>query len=60
MKAESVEEVINAGSMESTFSVHPSVFNILKRCPGGLTFGKKHLPQKSTLKMMDANELSFF
>jgi hypothetical protein len=29
MKAESVEEVINAGSIESTFSVHPSVFNIL-------------------------------
>ena len=39
---------------------YPSVYNILKRCPGGLTFGKKHLPQKSTLKMMDAYELSFF
>jgi len=39
---------------------YPSVYNILKRCPGGLTFGKKHLPQKSTLKMMEAYELSFF
>ena len=38
---------------------YPSVYNILKRCPGGLTFGKKHLPQQSTLKM-EAYELSFF
>ena len=39
---------------------YPSIYNILKRCPGGLTFGKKHLSQKSTLKMMDAYELNFF
>ena len=39
---------------------YPSVYNILKRCPGGITFGKKHLAQKSTLKMMEAYELSFF
>ena len=39
---------------------YPSIYNILKRCPGGITFGKKHLSQKSTLKMMDAYELNFF
>ena len=39
---------------------YPSVFYVLERCPGGLTFAKKHLPQKSTLKMMEAFELSFF
>lgn len=39
---------------------YPSVYNILQRCPGGLTFAKKHLDQKSTLKMMEAYELSFW
>jgi len=38
----------------------PSVFCILKRCPGGLTFLNRHLPQEPTIKSMDPNELSFF
>ena len=51
---------INGCLMRVPENFYPSVYNILKRCPGGLTFKKKHLPQKSTLKMMEAHELSFF
>jgi len=39
---------------------YPSVFHILKRCPGGLTFLNRHLPQEPTIIMMDPKELSFF
>ena len=38
---------------------YPSVYEILKRCPGGLIFLKKHLPQRPTLNMMEAHELTF-
>lgn len=38
---------------------YPSVFFILQRCPGGLTFNH-HLPQLPTIKLMDPKELSFF
>merc|ERR1711887_433036 len=38
---------------------YPSVYFILQRCPGGLTF-KEHLPQLPTIKLMDPKELSFF
>jgi len=38
---------------------YPSVYFILQRCPGGLTF-KDHLPQLPTIKLMDPKELSFF
>lgn len=39
---------------------YPSVYSTLQRCPGGLTFLNKHLPQEPTIKMMDPKELSFF
>jgi len=38
---------------------YPSLYFILQRCPGGLTF-KDHLPQLPTIKLMDPKELSFF
>eukprot|EP00092_Neocalanus_flemingeri_P018371 GFUD01019880.1.p1 GENE.GFUD01019880.1~~GFUD01019880.1.p1 ORF type:complete len:1110 (+),score=249.46 GFUD01019880.1:78-3407(+) len=38
----------------------PSVFHILERCPGGLTFLNRHLPQQPTIETMDPKELSFF
>ena len=38
---------------------YPRAYEILKRCPGGLIFHKKHLPQQTTLKMMEAHELTF-
>ena len=37
----------------------PSVFFILERCPGGLTFSGRHLPRLPTIRTTDANELSF-
>ena len=38
---------------------YPRAYDILRKCPGGLIFLKKHLPQKTTLKMMEAHELTF-
>ena len=51
---------INGCLLRVPDNFYPSVYKILKRCPGGLTFMKKHLPQKTTLKMMEAYELNFF
>jgi phosphorylase kinase alpha/beta subunit len=39
---------------------YPSVYSTLQRCPGGLTFLNKHLPQEPTIQMMDPKELSFY
>jgi len=50
---------INGCLMRVPPHFYSKVWQILKRCPGGLKFGSSHLPQLPTINNMNMRELAF-
>merc|ERR1719365_581343 len=51
---------LNGALLRVPDNFYPSIWQILKKCPGGLRFGEERLAQVPTVRLHESHELSFY